>query len=392
MLFKNGLIFFFIFISACGPDSEISFFQFPSQSQEQQQQEEEDTGPETLIISGFFAADNNAHDGKVFCIAQGEELSTCTAEIDDSDGSFACDGIHVDSPVTCFLRNSETDQILSTFEFNDQELPHEATPFSSSTTLSIPLSESVELKGFGDDQKLVYDLNRKVIPIKLTSLSSSISNDITQISLDTFNNQEWQMTCITTGDQQFDDDCIDNFDCEECNGVTDLFYTRLIPLEKNGVNFNALSIWTRFANFTGCNSKDLQSNNEEDLNTEDYFVDPSISIGLWGSGSACPDNDWLDFFPRAREPGILNNFYNLSIQKNDGELNPNSFYTKKSWKYNSDQCENIHESFVNLYPTSNENEFYAFYSYKKYEFGNCAGTQTVNKSHWVKINHYEATE
>ena len=74
-------------LSSCGPNSDITFDPFAGITQNSD--EEADTGPETLIISGIFAADNNARDGKVFCIAQGEELSTCTAEIDDSDGSFA---------------------------------------------------------------------------------------------------------------------------------------------------------------------------------------------------------------------------------------------------------------------------------------------------------------
>ena len=335
---KMKFIYIFLIITfvSCGPNSDITFNPFASVTQSNSD-EPADEGPQTLIISGTFPlADGNNSDavnGKIFCIAQGEELSSCTAEIDDATGEFACEGILVDSPVTCFLRNADNDTTLATIEFaEDDNVTYPS--YASRSALSLSLSSSVNL---GD---LTYAVGAPII--ETSNFFETNQNNITQASNDfDFNDltqKKWRMTCVSTGDSVLDQNCVDNLECTEgCSDIKDTFYIETISLLLNTSSLTAAGVWTNNDYYLSCSSDvsvpkggtDINPLMQSELEDDDFTIGEDAAIYQFSSGPHCEKED----FVTATEvsPGSLLNFKAFKVPHLSGY--GSNIYFKDSWSY-----------------------------------------------------------
>ena len=320
--------FFLIALTSCGPNSDITFRPLPtgsSQSSNQDNSSAEEvvnSGPETLIISGIFAADNDARDGKVFCIAQGEELSSCIAEIDDDDGSFSCDGIYADSPATCFLRNSTNNTTLATIEFTEDD--NVTYPgYLSRSTLAISLTGAVDLGN------LSYDSTNPLISVNFSNVEAKLNLESNSIDTSNLHDKDFEMTCVNTGNISQYNNCLDEIECEGCDTISDNIYFRNISATNESGNITVLGLWDFKSNFTPCGSFDLNDFMFNNFSNNNISISESTSIDDWSLGDHCPYDNWVD--STRILPGNIASFYNLSTSP----FNSNflSHYNKTTWEY-----------------------------------------------------------
>ena len=368
---KFLLLLLLLSFFSCGDDSQIGFSPFLDvlNNDPPAEEEEEDTGPETLIISGIFAVDNNARDGKVFCIAQGEELSTCTAEIDDSDGSFACDGIHVDSPVTCFLRNSANDATLATIEFSEDDTVT-YPGYLSRSTLAISLTGSVDLGN------MTYDSTNPLISTVFSNIEEKASTQSSPINFDEIIDNQKTISCVTTGDSLIDNNCTAFIECTpDCLGVNDTLTIKKIPLTKNLQEINAYSIWAGEGSFANCGSKDLNSVLESQFTSEGFTLSEDLVIDSFSTGPNCLVDGWAQFEPK--EPGNMYYLLNVSIPKPNS--NATNLYRKDSWSYErfGQDCFIDYYNQITFYNNIQEEKIYGIYHVNKRKAGATCLSSTI---------------
>ena len=336
------LFFITVLLASCGPQSDISFNPFrevtQNNSEESQSNSDEpaDEGSQTLIISGTFPlADGNNSDavnGKIFCIAQGEELSSCTAEIDDATGEFACEGILVDSPVTCFLRNADNDTTLATIEFAEEDnvtiqfTTNDAVTYLdylSRSTLAISLTGAVDL---GD---LTYESTNPLISTNFSNVEAKLNLESNSIDTSNLHDKDFEMTCINTGNISQYNNCLDEIECEGCNTVSDNIYLRNISATNESGNITILGLWDFKSNFTPCGSFDMNDFLSNNFGNNNISISENTSIDDWSLGDHCPYDNWVD--STKIQPGNIASFYNLS----PSPFNSNflSHYNKTTWEY-----------------------------------------------------------
>jgi len=260
--------------------------------------------PSSITISGAFNVSkstnigiNSITENKVFCMAFNEDATSGSSEIDDTDGSFAVEGLPANEPIGCFLRDATNTQTLATFEFIDSTNTGMANTSSKSASVSGDVSLGDLTYTEGQDIEVPKD--------RISAKTSAASSDF---SVTDYHDTEWTMSCPNSGDELRNAACncfINETGCDKVENSERLaqirqrsaasVYFRIIEATKSGEAVYGLGVWQSKAAFTACGGKDMTSTTASGIESEGYTLGSDTVIGNFtttgvGTGD-CPADD-----------------------------------------------------------------------------------------------------
>ena len=122
-------------------------------------------------------------------MAFNEDATSGSSEIDDTDGSFAVEGLPANEPIGCFLRDANNTETLATFEFVDNQ----NSGFGNTSSKSASVTGNVALGTLTYTEGQDISVDKTVLDGKTSAASSDFS-------VTDYHDTEWTMSCPTTGD------------------------------------------------------------------------------------------------------------------------------------------------------------------------------------------------